>query len=78
MLQLQQLGLPFGFRSHVVWWEDYLINNFHKLYDKNKTKYTRRTNYYEKQILDKLIIRELTRNQVAGLMRIHPNAVYHD
>jgi len=26
MLQLQQLGLPLGFRSHVVWWEDYLIN----------------------------------------------------
>ncbi|PIV51908.1 hypothetical protein COS18_01520, partial [Candidatus Falkowbacteria bacterium CG02_land_8_20_14_3_00_36_14] len=22
MLQLQQLGLPLGFRSHVVWWED--------------------------------------------------------
>jgi len=35
MLQLQQLGLPLGFRSHVVWWEDYLINNFHQLYEKN-------------------------------------------
>ena len=48
LLQLQQLGLPFGFRSHVVWWEDYLINNFHQLYEKNKAKYSRRTNCYEK------------------------------
>ncbi|KKQ61160.1 MAG: hypothetical protein US83_C0008G0001, partial [Candidatus Falkowbacteria bacterium GW2011_GWC2_38_22] len=30
MLQLQQLGLPFGFRSRVIWWEDYLNNNFHQ------------------------------------------------
>jgi len=48
MLQLQQLGLPFGFRSRVIWWEDYLNNNFHKLYDQNKAKYPRGTNCYEK------------------------------
>ncbi len=30
MLQLQQLGLHFGFRSRVIWWEDYLHNNFHQ------------------------------------------------
>ena len=47
MLQLQQLGLPFGFRSHVIWWEDYLINNFHQLYDQNKAKYPRRANCHE-------------------------------
>ena len=29
----------------------------------------------KKQVLDKLIIHELTRNQAAGLMRMHPNAV---
>jgi hypothetical protein len=36
MFQLQQLGLPFGFRTQVVWWEDYLINNFHQLYENKK------------------------------------------
>jgi len=45
MLQLQQLGLPSGFRSHVLWWEDYLNNNFYQIYEK---KHPRRTNYHEK------------------------------
>jgi len=27
MLQLQQLGLPLGFRSDVIWWRDYLNSN---------------------------------------------------
>ena len=45
MLQLQQLGLPFGFRSRVVWWEDYLNNNFHQY---AKKKYSGNTNCHEK------------------------------
>jgi hypothetical protein len=45
LLQLQQLGLPFGFRSRVIWWEDYLNNNFHQPYEK---KYPRGTNCHEK------------------------------
>lgn len=32
MLQLQQLGLPFGFRSHIIWWQGYLAHNYHKSY----------------------------------------------
>ena len=27
LLQLQQLGLPLGFRSDVIWWRDYLNSN---------------------------------------------------
>jgi len=45
MLQLQQLGLPSGFRSKVYWWQDYLINNFHQY---AKKKYPRGSNRYEK------------------------------
>jgi hypothetical protein len=45
MFQLQQLGLHFGFRSNIIWWQDYLINNYHQLYEK---KNIRRTNCYEK------------------------------
>jgi len=48
MLQLQQLGLHFGFRSRVLWWEDYLNNNFHQTYDKNTAKHPRGTDCYEK------------------------------
>ena len=32
LLQLQQLGLPFGFRTHIIWWQGYLAHNYHKLY----------------------------------------------
>lgn len=45
MFQLQQLGLHFGFRSNIIWWQDYLINNYHQLYEK---KNNNRTNCYEK------------------------------
>jgi len=44
LLQLQQLGLPFGFRSKVVWWNDYLKNHYHKIYE---TKYFRGNHKYE-------------------------------
>ena len=46
MLQLQQLGLPYGFRSRVYWWQDYLTNNFHQY---AKKKYSRGSNRYEKR-----------------------------
>jgi len=48
MLQLQQLGLHLGFRSHVIWREDYLNNNFHQTYGQNKAKYPGGANCYEK------------------------------
>ena len=35
MLQLQQLGLPLGFRSNVLWWNDYLSNHYHKTHEKH-------------------------------------------
>ena len=40
MLQLQQLGLPLGFRSKVEWWIK-LMNNFFHQYDKKTKKYSR-------------------------------------
>src|SRR3989339_809170 len=46
LLQLQQLGLPFGFRSRVIWWEDYLNNNFHQY---AKKKHSGNANRYEKR-----------------------------
>jgi hypothetical protein len=49
MFQLQQLGLPLGFRSHVIWWENYLRNNFSQ-YESNKAaKHPGGTNRYEKR-----------------------------
>ena len=36
LFQLQQLGLPLGFRSKAVWWENYLISNYANNYEKNK------------------------------------------
>jgi hypothetical protein len=46
MLQLQQLGLPLGFRSKVIWWNDYLKNHYHKTYE---TKYFRGNRKYERR-----------------------------
>jgi hypothetical protein len=40
MLQLQQLGLPLGFRSKVEWWIKLMNNLFHQNEKKNK-KYPR-------------------------------------
>lgn len=50
MLQLQQLGLPFGFRSKVVWWNDFLNNHYH-YYD---TIYPRGNSTYEGKHLEKI------------------------
>jgi len=36
MFQLQQLGLPLGFRSKAVWWQNYLISNYAKPYEPSK------------------------------------------
>ena len=36
MFQLQQLGLPLGFRSKVYWWQEYLTHNFCQPYAKKK------------------------------------------
>jgi len=47
MFQLQQLGLPFGFRSHVDWWHNYYINNYCQSYVKKK--HPGRANCYEKR-----------------------------
>ncbi len=46
LLQLQQLGLPFGFRSSVKWWQDYLTNNFAQPY---APKHPRGSNCHEKR-----------------------------
>ena len=45
MLQLQQLGLPLGFRSKVKWWQDVLVPKNH--YYAIKKKYSGGTNCYE-------------------------------
>ena len=36
VFQLQQLGLPLGFRSKAVWWQNYLISNYADQYGKVK------------------------------------------
>ncbi|MFA7117946.1 MAG: non-canonical purine NTP pyrophosphatase, partial [Sphaerochaetaceae bacterium] len=36
LFQLQQLGLPLGFRSKAVWWQNYLISNYADQYGKVK------------------------------------------
>lgn len=48
MFQLQQLGLPLGFRSKAIWWQNYLVSNFNHQYGKNK-KSTGKSNCYEKR-----------------------------
>jgi len=48
MFQLQQLGLPFGFRSKAIWWQNYFISNLNHQYGKN-TKSSGKPNCYEKR-----------------------------
>ena len=45
MLQLQQLGLPLGFRSKVKWWQDVLVPKNHHY--AIKKEYPRGTDCYE-------------------------------
>jgi len=49
LFQLQQLGLPSGFRSHVIWWEKYLTINFSQYDPRQTAKHPRGTNCYEKR-----------------------------
>ena len=50
MLQLQQLGLPLGFRSKVEWWLNSKVNIYHhETNKKGKKKHPRGTNCYEKR-----------------------------
>ena len=49
MLQLQQLGLPLGYRSKVEWWLNSKINFYHHATNFNQKKeHSRRTNCREK------------------------------
>ncbi len=50
MLQLQQLGLPFGFRSHVLWWDDFLNHHYHQ----HEKKHNRGNHSYEGKHLKKI------------------------
>ena len=50
LLQLQQLGLLSGFRSQVVWWNDFLNNHYHQY----ETIHPRGNTPYERKHLEKI------------------------
>ena len=57
LLQLQQLGLPLGFRSRAEWWQNYLISNFNQSYAKKK--HPRGPNRYESRNFRFLLRQEI-------------------
>src|SRR3989344_1068393 len=73
MLRLQQLGLPFGFRSRVDWWEKIL--NLPKM----KNKRTRSTQEaliaMKKQLIDRCLKRKMLWKDAATILQMHAKAL---